>query len=74
MTIFSDVPARLVVGVLAAAILLAVGGMPVWAMPLPVVACWTLLFPIVMYSMLAENSMFAIYSSRTAALDGDGNH
>jgi hypothetical protein len=52
---------------IVAAILLAMGGMPVWAMPLPVVACWTVLFPIVMYSMLAENSMFAIYSSRTAA-------
>jgi hypothetical protein len=29
------------------------------------VASWTLLFPIVMFSMLAENSVLGVFSSRT---------
>jgi hypothetical protein len=33
--------------------------------PLPVVASWTLLFPIVLFSMLAEASVLSVFSSRT---------
>jgi hypothetical protein len=51
-------------GILAT-ILLAIGGAPLWALPLPVVASWTMLFPMVMYSMLAENSVMTVFSNRT---------
>ena len=49
----------------ATATLLAAGGMPLIFAPLPVVASWTLLFPIVLFSMLAEASVLSVFSSRT---------
>jgi hypothetical protein len=49
----------------AVATFLAAGGMPLILAPLPVVASWTVLFPIVLFSMLAENSVLGVFSSRT---------
>ncbi|HEX5105132.1 MAG TPA: hypothetical protein VFV87_15035 [Pirellulaceae bacterium] len=44
---------------------LLTGGMSLLFAPLPIVASWSMLFPIVLYSMLAENSVLSIWSSRT---------
>jgi hypothetical protein len=44
---------------------LLTGGMSFLFAPLPLVASWTTLFPIVLFSMLAENSVTALFSSRT---------
>ena len=44
---------------------LLTGGMSLLLAPLPLVASWIILFPIVLFSMLAENSVTAIFSSRT---------
>jgi len=49
----------------ATATFLLTGGMPLLFAPLPVVASWTLLFPIVLFSMLAEASVLSVFSSRT---------
>jgi hypothetical protein len=49
----------------ATATFLAAGGMPLIFLPLPVVASWTLFFPVVLFSMLAENSVLGVFSSRT---------
>jgi phage FluMu protein Com len=49
----------------ALATFLLTGGMSLLFAPLPVVASWTILFPIVLFSMLAENSVLAVFSSRT---------
>jgi len=48
-----------------AAAFLATGGMSVLVAPLPVVASWVALFPVVMYSMLIEDSVLAPVSSKT---------
>jgi hypothetical protein len=39
--------------------------MPLILLPLPEVARWTLLFPVALFSMLAENSVLAVFSGRT---------
>ena len=44
---------------------LLTGGMPLLLAPLPLIASWTILFPVLLFSMLAENSVTAIFSSRT---------
>jgi hypothetical protein len=47
------------------AVLLVSGGVTPLVAPLPVVASWTLLFPVVMYSSLVEDSLLAVYSIKT---------